>query len=220
MAYRASSTLALLLLAACGPGTDDVSATASTTDTSGDTTTGTTTNPTTGPTTGQTTGVTTEATTEATTGQTSDPTTGATGQTTDATTGDEVCPDQFPQDGTPCTSEGLSCSTGCEDPCEFCNVVQCENGTWQNLEVFPYDCLDCESVCEFVVPAACAGGPPDQAACVAGCMDNLAGDCKLVFNQMLGCIGSMPTFTCNAETRPTVAGCEDRFTELYACMGF
>ena len=216
MAYRALPCLPLLtlLLAACGPGTDDVTATASTTDngTTTSTTTGTTTDPTTG-----TTGATTGQTTDPTTGQTSEATTG---QTTDATTGDEVCPDQFPQAGTPCATEGMSCSTGCEDPCEFCNIVHCENGTWQNVEVFPYDCLDCEAVCELVVPAACVGGPPDQAACVAGCMDNLAGDCKLPFNKMLGCIGSMPTFTCNAETRPTVAGCEDNFAELYACMGF
>ena len=209
MAYRALSALSILtlviLIIACGPGTDDVTA-GSTGDTPGtsDATTGPTTGPTTGATTGQTTSPTTGQTSDATTAQTSDVTTG---QTSDATTGDDVCPDQFPQDGTPCTTEGQSCSTGCQDPCEFCNVVQCENGTWKSLEVHPFPCLDCESVCEFVLPAACAGGPPDQATCVAGCMDSLAGECKLPFDKMLGCIGTQPTFTCNAETRPTVACC-------------
>lgn len=124
----------------------------------------------------------------------------------------------FPMDGQPCTMEGASCSTGCEDQCQFCNLVSCEGGVWKALEVFPADCLDCPEICPFTVMAMCANGPPDEAACVAGCMDGMAA-CKIEFSDMLACAGSMPTFMCNADERPTIAGCETRFDALYACLG-
>jgi hypothetical protein len=152
---------------------------------------------------------------EPTSNATTEPTTDV---TTDATTGAVDC-DPFPEEGTPCAMEGEFCSTGCEDPCQFCNVRECEEGVWKNLEVFPAQCLDCDAVCDFVVPAMCAGGPPDKATCVSGCMDSLASECMLLFNQMLGCIGPMPAFTCDAATRPTVVGCDMQFAKLYECMG-
>lgn len=128
-------------------------------------------------------------------------------------------PQDLPPEGSKCAMEGESCSPGCADPCSFCNIVTCMDGTWQGLEVFPAPCLDCESVCTFVVPAGCAKGPPDQATCVAGCQDTQAGACQLVFDQMLACAGEMPGFTCDAETRPVVAGCEAQFDALYQCTG-
>lgn len=205
-------TLALLA-AACGPGTNssdtgsDTTANTnaeSTADTNTDTTAGTTA-PTTAPTT-------TDATSNSSsaTGSSSDPT---------ATTGDPVCPDVFPMDGTPCDAEGLTCGGPCEDPCAFCNVIRCEQGTWTGLEVFPADCLDCDASCTFVVSAACPAGPPDQAACVAGCMAVQAGDCGLLYNQALACMGSMPTFTCNPAGQPSVDACAAQFDALYACLG-
>jgi len=36
---------------------------------------------------------------------------------------------------------------------------------------------------------------------------------------MLACIGSMPAVSCDAVDRPTVVGCDDRFTALYDCLG-
>lgn len=128
-------------------------------------------------------------------------------------------PQNIPPEGSKCALEGEGCSPGCEDPCEFCNLVVCEDGTWQRVEVFPAPCLDCESVCEFVVPAACAGGPPDAGTCVTGCHADQDGECHVAFDQMLACIGEMPTFTCDAETRPVVAGCEAQFDTLYMCTG-
>lgn len=190
-----------LWLGACG----DPPATTTTNDSTGEATTQASTSgtPTTVPTTSDT------------------PTTGTptTDATTDATTGGAVCPDQFPQDGTPCTDEGLFCGGPCEDPCAFCNVIKCENGTWMGLEVFPADCPDCPTVCGFVVPAACPGGPPDQDSCVAGCMDVQAGDCGLLYNQALACTGSTPTFTCNESGQPTVESCAAQYDALYACLG-
>lgn len=161
------------------------------------------------------TGVTTTGT--STTGEptTTSPTTTA---TTDATTGAADC-DPLPEEGSPCATEGEFCSAGCEDPCQFCNVRQCTGGVWQNLEAPPAQCLDCAEVCEFVVPAMCAGGPPDEPTCVSGCMDSLASECELLFKQMLACIGPAPAFTCDAATRPTVVGCDAQFTALYECMG-
>lgn len=125
--------------------------------------------------------------------------------------------DPLPREGSPCEHEGDSCGGPCADPCQFCNIMQCTEGTWQHLEVFPNECLGCEDVCEFVVAAECAGGPPDLETCVAGCEQNLAGRCALLHNQMLGCIGGAPSFACDAMDRPVVVGCEARFDALYAC---
>ncbi|MDI1447053.1 hypothetical protein [Polyangium sp. 6x1] len=40
----------------------------------------------------------------------------------------------------------------------------------------------------------------------------------ILFNQMLACIGTMPTFSCDAMNRPTVTGCEMEFDNLYGCI--
>jgi hypothetical protein len=213
--------LALLSLVACGPGTNTTDSGSNTSTDTGtgtgtsdptatEATAGTTDTPTTGePTTVDPTGATgTTATTTATT--TNDPT---------ATTGGDDCSGAFPEDGDPCTSEGLICGGPCEDPCSFCNLSKCENGTWMQLEVFPANCLDCESVCNLVVPAACNAGPPDQENCVTGCMATQNGECGIVYNESLACIGDMPTFTCDEDGRPTVIGCADQFAALYECLG-
>ena|GEM_PF-6806931 len=133
-------------------------------------------------------------------------------------TGSACDPMNFPAPGSPCMPEGAFCSTGCEDPCSFCNILNCTNGVWTNVEVFPAPCLSCMDVCVPVVAAQCSGGPPDQMACVQGCDQNQMGPCKIVFNQMLACIGPSPTFTCDAMNRPTVTGCEMQFDNLYACI--
>lgn len=126
--------------------------------------------------------------------------------------------DPFPTDGQACSIEGASCSTGCQNVCEFCNVVVCEDGVWGNIEVFPLPCLDCQEICAFTVVPMCAGGPPDAAACVAGCQDGMA-MCEIAFSEMLGCAGTMPTFSCDEQQRPTIAGCEAEFAALYMCLG-
>lgn len=127
-------------------------------------------------------------------------------------------PMNLPADGTPCMKEGEFCSPGCEDPCSFCNIKTCTNGVWTNLEVFPAPCLSCEEICVPVVAAQCAGGPPDQAACVQGCNQQLMSNCKILFNQMLACVGTMPTVSCDAMNRPTVPSCTMEFEKLYACI--
>lgn len=202
--------LALILQVACGPGTNT---TDNTTDTSNpNTATGTTVDPTTvDPTDALSTAGTTDTTT------TTDPS--ATEATTEDPTGGDVCPDQFPQNGEPCTSNGLTCGGPCEDPCSFCNISQCEGGVWTQLEVFPANCLDCETVCTFVVPAACEAGPPMQADCVTGCMATQNGPCGLTYNISLACIGDMPAFSCDQDGNPNVASCELQFAALYECLG-
>lgn len=124
----------------------------------------------------------------------------------------------FPMEGQACGMEGASCSTGCQDQCQFCNIVNCENGVWHALEVFPAPCLDCAGICEFTVVPMCEAGPPDVAACVAGCMDGMVA-CKIEFSNVLACAGEMPTFSCNGDQRPTIAGCEAQFDALYVCLG-
>jgi hypothetical protein len=145
--------------------------------------------------------------------------TGGTGGTTGGTTGGGVAcdPNNLPAEGAPCDTPGETCSPGCEDPCQFCNVMQCNGGTWQALEVFPAECLTCDEVCPFVLAAKCDGGPPDQTACVDGCNANQAA-CTIEFNQMLACIMGTPTFSCDPMGLPTVAGCEVQFAALYACI--
>jgi hypothetical protein len=79
------------------------------------------------------------------------------------------------QDGQPCDVEGLRCGGECTDPCVFCNISLCNQGSRQQLEAFPAPCFDCgmelscqenEAVCQIengaiyseecvTVPAAC-----------------------------------------------------------------
>ncbi|MBK7827603.1 hypothetical protein [Nannocystis sp.] len=208
--------LSLALLAACGPGTNTSDAGTDTTDSGPGTTQAASTGdtPTTDtPTTANNTSDPTLATSSATSSATSEAT------TADATTGEPVCPDVFPEDGAPCDAEGLTCGGPCEDPCSFCNVIRCEGGKWAQLEVFPADCPDCETVCALVVPLACMAGPPDMDTCVTGCQTTQAGNCGLVYNIMLACIGGAPSFICDADGHPNVAGCETQFADLYACLG-
>lgn len=42
-------------------------------------------------------------------------------------------------DGQPCSEEGKVCGD-CSDPCQFCNIMKCENGKWTHMEVFPAPC--------------------------------------------------------------------------------
>ncbi len=128
-------------------------------------------------------------------------------------------PDNLPPEGSHCLMEGQFCSPGCSDPCSFCNLLTCELGMWVPAEASPAECLPCEEVCPAVLAAACPGGPPDDASCLAGCADNRAGECGLAHNIMLACIGSSPEFACDDQGRPTVAGCDNQFMELYSCLG-
>ena len=53
------------------------------------------------------------------------------------------CPDSLAGlDGTSCDVDGLSCSGDCSNPCNFCNILECTNGTWTTLEAFPEPCAD------------------------------------------------------------------------------
>jgi len=56
-----------------------------------------------------------------------------------------VCPaDIGSAEGMPCSSEGAYCGgDACTDACSFCNIIQCERGTWQRVEAFPAPCFDC-----------------------------------------------------------------------------
>jgi len=39
--------------------------------------------------------------------------------------------------GTPCDGPDHTCGTCPPDPCSFCNLLRCENGTWVGVEAFP-----------------------------------------------------------------------------------
>ncbi|MBL9105012.1 MAG: hypothetical protein JNL82_28965 [Myxococcales bacterium] len=146
-------------------------------------------------------------------------------QYVDVTPDPEQCTDScdpFPVEGEPCKFDGSSCSSGCDNQCEFCNGLVCTGGQWQNFEVFPAPCLDCESLCDLTLAPMCAAGPPDEAACVAGCMDAMAGRCEIPFSNLNACVGTQPmpvAFTCDAEMRPLVEACADEFEQYYACAG-
>lgn len=215
---RALTFSAIFLISACKGDTGDTDGTGS--GSSGGASTGgaSTGGPTTGePTTGASASATGSGTSGTTTGDGSSG--GTTGGVTGGTTGGGVAcdPNDLPAEGSPCDTPGEFCSPGCEDPCQFCNVMQCDGGTWQPLEVFPAECLTCDEVCPFVLAAKCDGGPPDQTACVDGCNANQAA-CTIEFDQMLACIMGTPTFSCDPMGRPTVAGCEVQFDALYACI--
>ena len=46
--------------------------------------------------------------------------------------------------GATCTSEGTTCGGGnCTDACQFCNLLRCVSGHWQNMEAAPAPCFSC-----------------------------------------------------------------------------
>jgi hypothetical protein len=45
--------------------------------------------------------------------------------------------------GATCTSEGLTCGGSCTDMCQFCNLLRCVSGHWQQLESAPAPCFSC-----------------------------------------------------------------------------
>lgn len=54
---------------------------------------------------------------------------------------DAGCPTRLPAAiGAPCSPEGKACGGACANPCEFCNVLRCQLGKWERLEVFPAPC--------------------------------------------------------------------------------
>jgi hypothetical protein len=158
-------------------------------------------------------------TTLATTADTSGAATGT--PTTGGSTGGGVAcdPNNLPEIGSPCAMEGEFCSPGCPDPCQFCNVVKCEGGVWTQLEAPPGRCASCEEICPPTVAAMCPAGPPDEAACVAGCMDIMQGRCALAYSQVRACAGPGPAIACDPMGRPTGIGCEAQFDDLYQCLG-
>ena len=211
-----------LLLLACGPGPDDneqscdtgANALQACTTTGGMTTTGTTGTTTTTTTAPTTTGTTTTApTTTGTTGTTIEPT-----STSETTGGAVACdPNNIPPEGSACANEGEFCSPGCTDQCQFCNIVQCTSGTWQNLEAPPAPCLDCAEICPFTTAPMCPGGAPDDEACILGCEDSKMGRCASEFSALRACAGLTPEFSCDLDGRPVVAGCEAQFAAFYTC---
>lgn len=209
--------LACFLAVACGPAVDpgDGDPAASTSmggSSTGDTSGGPTSTP--GSSTGNTTDdpTATQGTSAAET--TDDPTTAE----SSSTGGSQGC-DPFPVEDTACALEGEVCSTDCTDPCEFCNVLTCDEGVWSRTEVFPAACLDCGPLCDQVLAAGCTGGPPSTQTCVAGCEQGIAGECAAEFSATRACAGTEPAFICSDETRPEIAGCEEQYDAFYACMG-
>lgn len=215
--FFGSFSLACCLAVACGPAVDiDDSDSEGSTSMLGSST-------------GQASGGSTSTPGSSTGNTTDDPTssqgTSAAATTDDPTTaessssgGSQGC-DPFPVEDTACALEGEVCSTDCTDQCEFCNAFACDDGVWSRIEVFPADCLDCGPLCDLVLPAGCAGGPPNTEICVAGCEQGIAGECAAEFSATRACAGAEPAFVCSDETRPEIAGCEAEYDAFYACMG-
>lgn len=91
------------------------------------------------------------------------------------------CPSDPGAEGSPCASEGLSCSW-CSDPCGFCNILECEGGVWIRLEAPPppgpcvsFECGSsfCDATAQYCSHSISdIGGEPDSYGCVpypAGC---------------------------------------------------
>ena len=76
-------------------------------------------------------------------GGTAGATGGAGGDAGAGGTGPFECPsDIFALDGEPCpaAAEGMSCSDGLTDPCQFGHSATCEAGKWVLFEAFPAPC--------------------------------------------------------------------------------
>lgn len=132
------------------------------------------------------------------------------------------CGEEVPAEGTACESEGEDCAPG-EHACAGYIGATCTAGYWKRYEVPPADpeeceaTIDCAAVCEATLAAACAAGPADSEACATECEDRQAGECEVAYHEAIACGPEPLTFTCDADDRPTIAGCEDQFDVLYQC---
>lgn len=62
---------------------------------------------------------------------------GTGGSNTGGSGGSAACPaNPSAAVGQPCPQEGQFCGN-CSDPCQFCNLIECMGGTWQQVETFP-----------------------------------------------------------------------------------
>ena len=77
----------------------------------------------------------------------------------------------------------------------------------------------CADVCDNVVVAMCAEGPPALEDCLTGCADNLAGPCGVQQQELLDCAGPDPDVTCDPVGRPWLEECAAEFIALYDCIG-
>jgi len=76
-----------------------------------------------------------------------------------------------------CSTPGTTCGGPCEDPCQFCNLLSCQDGRWQRMEAFPLPCDDDEFMCDYTDgvwdAGSCGhyhcGDPPDCEALIPGC---------------------------------------------------
>jgi hypothetical protein len=55
--------------------------------------------------------------------------------------GANECPaDIFGAEGRACAPDGMICSDGADDPCQFGQSIVCVSGKWQHQEAFPAPC--------------------------------------------------------------------------------
>ena len=121
--------------------------------------------------------------------------------------------------GSACTVPGERCAPGCEDMCAGCNGLECVDGRWQVTEPEPGACApDCDAICAAVLAPMCPAGPSDAEACAGQCEAQAGGRCKEALQTALACAGERPTFSCDGDERPTVAGCEAQFEALRGCQ--
>lgn len=59
--------------------------------------------------------------------------------------GEPECPADLTEAiGQSCSMEGQFCGgEACTDECSFCNIIECSDGEWSRVEVFPAPCFDC-----------------------------------------------------------------------------
>ncbi len=76
---------------------------------------------------------------------------------------------------------------------------------------------DCNKLCNAVVAAKCSDGPPDVQTCAMFCKALNMADCP-EWGGAMDCIGTSPTFTCDNNGSPVVAGCEAEFECIEPCI--
>ena len=131
------------------------------------------------------------------------------------------CGDEVPEDDTACEQDGEDCAPG-RDACAGYVGAMCSGGKWARYEVEPGDpescaAVECSEICAAMLAAGCAGGPADDAACGTECEANAAGPCMTQFSDAIACGPQPLTFTCDADDRPVIGGCEAEFELFFAC---
>jgi hypothetical protein len=75
----------------------------------------------------------------------------------------------------------------------------------------------CHDGCVATMAAKCSNGPKDQATCESDCKALETSACSSQYKAVQTCSQGKPV-TCDADGKPSVAGCDPQFSAFVSCL--